>query len=97
MSAQLQAKPYVVSIPPVNIGNDPIPLDPNKYAVLVVKENVKAERPFAYIDDYLSGSSYLIPQKGDGYSKRTIQILSALQTLQKKPQSIPSSPSVLVR
>lgn len=97
MSAQLQPKPYLVTIPPISVGVNSVLVDSNKYAVLVVKENTKAERPFAYINDYLSGNSYLIPQKDDGYSKRTIQILSALQTLQKTPNSIPPSPSVLVR
>lgn len=97
MNAQQQPKPYLVSVPPVSLGDNPVIQDPNKYALLVVKVNLKEERPFAYIDDLLSGSSYLIPQMDSGYSRRTIQILSALQTLQKIPGSSSPSPSVLIR
>lgn len=97
MNAQQQSKPYLVSVPPVSLGENPVLSDPNKYALLVVKINVNEERPFAYIDDRLSGSSYLIPQMDSGYSRRTIQILSALQTLQKIPGSASPSPSVLIR
>jgi hypothetical protein len=97
MNAQLQPKPYLVSVPPASLGDDPVLSDPNKYALLVVKMNTKEDRPFAYVDDSLSGSSYLIPQMDSGYSRRTIQILSALQTLQKIPGSISPSPSVLIR
>lgn len=97
LNAQLQPKPYIVTVPPVSLGDKYISSDPNKYAVLVVKQDGKEGRPFAYIDDFLSGSSYHIPQLDSGYSRRTIQILAALQTLQKIPGSSSPSPSVLIR
>ena len=97
VNAQLQSTPYLVTVPPVGMENNPEVLGSPKYAVLLVQENIKTVRPFAYIDDQLSGNSYLIPQKDSGYSRRTIQILSEFQTLQKIPGSVSPSPAILIR
>jgi hypothetical protein len=97
VNAQLQSTPYLVSVPPVGMENNPEVLGSPKYAVLLVQENIKTARPFAYVDDQLSGNSYLIPHKDSGYSRRTIQILSEFQTLQKIPGSVSPSPAILIR
>jgi len=97
VNAQLQPHPYLVSVPPVGMENNPELSGSTKYAVLLVQENIKTARPFAYVDDQLSGNSYLIPQINSGYSRRTIQILSEFQTLQKIPGSVSPSPAILIR
>ena len=97
VKAQNQPKPYLVSIPPINAINSAVMQGSTQFAVLIVKENTKEERSFAYIDDNLSGVTYLIPGRDAGYSRQTIEILSAFQTLLKVPGSVPTSPSVLIR
>jgi len=95
--AQNQSKPYLVSIPPINAMNSAVMQGPAQFAVLIVKEDAKDNRPFTYINDYLSGVTYLIPGQDAGYSRQTIEILSAFQTLLKDPGSVPTSPSVQIR
>jgi hypothetical protein len=97
VNAQLQPHPYLVSVPPVGMENNPELSGSTKYAVLLVQENIKTARPFAYVGDQLSGNYYLIPQINSGYSRRTIQILSEFQILQKIPGSVSPSPAILIR
>ena len=97
VNAQLQDKPYMVSIPPVEKENDLDARNSNRYALLVVKQNAQLDRPFAYLNDVLEGDTYAIPSKDNGYSKLTIKTLTEFQTLQKIPGSVMPSPAVLIR
>ncbi len=97
VNAQLQDKPYLVSVPPPSLEGDPSLVGSTKYAVLVVKKNSEFEGAFAYLDDVLEGNKFVIPMKNNGYSKLSVKTLAEFQTLQKIPGSLTPSPSVLIR
>lgn len=96
VTAQNQANPFVVALPPSSTTPPRKEGQNNQYALLIVNKNKTANKNFAMVKS-LDGDLYNIPSEENGYSPMVIKIISSLLSLNKIPGSIPSSPGILLR